>query len=198
MKKVGAFAKSSLDCRKGFHQLYGLSTAQPEGNGDSLVNGVHQSVVKVSHLFAQALFINGTYLFKKNDGVSRKAYVASENVYMSGKTGFPLLAGYGGGYDRWTVTVSHVVLDYENGTEPALLAAHNGTEIRIKNITAQYFHNISLSVFCDFLCVFSISICEGVLVTQKKKDFPISVYSYRFKGIENAVVDKSTFEVYNK
>lgn len=115
---------------------YRLRTAKTEGYGDSLVNGVHKSVVKMSHFFAKTLFVNGTYLLEKDYGVPCKTDLGPVYVNMCGKARLSLLTGYGGGYDRRAVTVPYVVLNYENRSEPALLTAHNRTEICIKYITA--------------------------------------------------------------
>ena len=46
------------------------------------------------------------------------------------------LACYGGGYNGGTVPVADIVLNDQHGTKSALLAAYDGTQIRIINISS--------------------------------------------------------------
>jgi hypothetical protein len=92
---------------------------------------MHDLVVKMPHLFLQPRFVYGAYLLKQNNGISLQSDLVRKNVNMCGQLGFTQLACDGGGNNRGAVSVSHVVLNDQNRSDPALLRAYDRAQVGI-------------------------------------------------------------------
>ena len=85
---------------------------------------------------------------------------------MSRQRIFRCAARYGGCDHRWTVSVADVVLNDQNRAKPALLAAHNGAEIRIINVSAPNVHEkniLSLTTYDIFVSLSLIILVSSTL-----------------------------------
>ena len=111
---------------------------QSEADGNGVIDLLHKYVVNMSHFFSETGLVNGTYLFQKNYRILDESEALGINVNMRGQFCFSQTAGNGGGNDGWTVFVSDIILNDENGTESALFASDDRTQIRIINISSFY------------------------------------------------------------
>lgn len=129
--------------------------AQTERYRNGIVDLCHKLLVNSAHLLFKTALIYGAYLFEKHNGVLCKAKGISAELNVSWKPGFVRSRGYCGGDDRWTVAIAGVILDYQYRTDSALLAADNGTQVGVIDISSfnacKQFYSLSdkivLSVF---------------------------------------------------
>ena len=119
-------------CRHGFVFRGGES----EADGDGVIDLLHKNVVNMSHLFAQTRLIDGADLLEQNDGILDEPEALCVNVDMRRQFGFAETARDGGSDHGGTVFISDIILDDQDGTESALLAADDGTQVCVINISA--------------------------------------------------------------
>ena len=112
------------------------SFTKPEADGDGVIDLLHKYVVNMSHLFAQTRLIDGADLLEQNDGILDEPEALCVNVDMRRQFGFAETARDGGSDHGGTVFISDIILDDQDGTESALLAADDGTQVCVINISA--------------------------------------------------------------
>lgn len=111
---------------------------QTEADGQGAVYSGHSGGVELAHAFLKAFFVDCPDLFEKNYAVFLQSALVGIQLNVCGQLGFFTLAGYCCGNDCGTVFVSHVVLDDQHGTYPALFRAHNGAEVCVINFSPFY------------------------------------------------------------
>ena len=115
-----------------------LYAREAEADGDGRVDLIHDALVRVAHVLAQAAFVDGADLLEQDDGVLIQPHVVPGERNVRREPRLAGLAGDGGGDDGWRVFVAGVVLNDEHGACAALLAADHRAEIGIEIIAA--FH----------------------------------------------------------
>lgn len=113
---------------------------QTEADGQGAVDSGHSGWVKFSHAFFKTFFVDGSDLFEKNDAVLLETAFVGVKLDVCGQLGFFPLACDGSGDDCGTVLVSHVVLNDQHGTYPALLRAYDGAQICVIDFSPFYRH----------------------------------------------------------
>lgn len=91
-----------------------------EAYAQRLIHLAHIRIVKTAHFFTQPPFIDRPYLLKQHHAVLCKSAVGGVHFNMGRKIRLIPLRGYGGGYDRGRISVSHIVLHNKYGPYPAL------------------------------------------------------------------------------
>ena len=114
----------------------GIVGIQAKADGDGVIDLLHKYVVNMSHLFAQTRLIDGADLLEQNDGILDEPEALCVNVDMRRQFGFAETARDGGSDHGGTVFISDIILDDQDGTESALLAADDGTQVCVINISA--------------------------------------------------------------
>ena len=148
----GTFFKKSLPREISFPRI------QPEADGDGVVDGGHGGGIEVSHFFAEAAFVDGTYLFEEDDGILLETDLIGVYVDVGGQFGFSEAAGDGCRDDGRTVFVADVVLHDENRTDAALFASDDRTEVRVIDIAP------SDGQFDSFLSLFETSLFTSIVL----------------------------------
>ena len=111
---------------------------QTEADGQGAVDSGHSGGVEFAHAFLEAFFVDGSYLFEKNYAVLLQSALVGVQLDVCGQLCFFALAGDRRGDDCGAVFVSHVVLDDQYGTYPALFGTHNGAEVCVINFSPFY------------------------------------------------------------
>ena len=114
----------------------GFARIQTEADRNGVIDLLHKYVVNMSHLFAQTRLIDGADLLEQNDGILDEPEALCVNVDMRRQFGFAETARDGGSDHGGTVFISDIILDDQDGTESALLAADDGTQVCVINISA--------------------------------------------------------------
>ena len=112
------------------------SVEQAEADGQSVVNGGHGSVVKLTHPLAQTGLVDRAYLLQKNYTVAVQSHTLGVKLYVRRQPCLAYLAGYGCGDHSGTVLVAGVVLDDKHRAHAALLAAHYRAEVGVIDISS--------------------------------------------------------------
>lgn len=79
---------------------------------------IHDALVRVAHVLAQAAFVDGADLLEQDDGVLIQPHVVPGERNVRREPRLAGLAGDGGGDDGWRVFVAGVVLNDEHGRVP--------------------------------------------------------------------------------
>jgi hypothetical protein len=86
---------------------------------------MHILVSKCADVFSEPPFVNRADLLKQHDGITVKT-VCCAHYAMGGESVLHALACNSGNDDRGAVSVSHVILDYQDRANAALLATDDG------------------------------------------------------------------------
>ncbi len=95
---------------------------ESETDEDGFVHPVHGGAGQFADALLQAAFVDGPYLFQKDDAVLGKP-VGGGQLDVGREPGFVDLARDGGGDDGGGILVSDVVLDDEYRADSSLFAA---------------------------------------------------------------------------
>ena len=132
--------------------------------------------VKMTDLVFQPFFIDGAQLFEKNHRISDNIIGRRVDLDVRRQFGFVHLRSNGGTDHRRAVLVADIVLNDEYRTDPALLASHYRTKIRVINISSSYIHilHTPIPMFCQnfsILCSDIYSISMIIRCMQVYKNF---------------------------
>ena len=132
--------------------------------------------VKMTDLVFQPFFIDGAQLFEKNHRISDNIIGRRVDLDVRRQFGFVHLGSNGGTDHRRAVLVADIVLNDEYRTDPALLASHYRTKIRVINISSSYIHilHTPIPMFCQnfsILCSDIYSISMIIRCMQVYKNF---------------------------
>ena len=107
--------------------------------------------IQMTDLVFQPFFINGAQLFEKNDGIPDNVVSRCVDLDVRRQFGFIHLGSNGSTDHCRAVFVPDIVLDDEYRTDPALLASHYRTKIRVINISSSYIHilHTPIPMFCQ-------------------------------------------------
>lgn len=128
-------AKRADKSRPAFIAAIALSL-QTKADRDGVVYLVHQRFIQPAHSLPQTGFINCPDLFQQYNAVSAQSAALSRKLDVSRKSCFSHLRGYGGSYYRRAMFIARIILNDEHGAHAPLLAADDGTEVGIVNISA--------------------------------------------------------------
>lgn len=109
---------------------------QTETHRDGVVYLVHQRLIQSAHSLPQTGFINCSYLFQQYNAVTAQSATLSRKLNVSRKPCFSHLRGYGGSYNRRAMFIARIILNDKHGAHTPLLAADDGTEVGIIDISA--------------------------------------------------------------
>lgn len=108
-------------CIPGF--VFSLPRAKAKADGQRAVDAVHIIGCKVSHSLAQAAFVQRAHLLQQNNGILGQPTIVCMHLNVRRQIGFILLAGDGGGDNRWAELIAHIILHDQHRTDAALLGA---------------------------------------------------------------------------
>ena len=117
-----------------------LGFEEAEGDEEGFVDARHQVEGQFAYLFFQAAFVVSADLFKQYNAVFGQAVGVLGQGNVRWQLRLVKLRSDSRRYDGGAIFVAHVVLHYQHGAHPALLAADDGTEVRIIKFAA--FHRI--------------------------------------------------------
>ena len=123
-----------------------LHVFDPEAGDQRAVNPAHGFLVQLGEANAEAGFVQRADLLQKDDRITAQAVGA--DGHMGRQLRFRRAARDGCDDGRRTVAVAGVILQHENRSDTALLAAHNRTQVGAVDFAAfdWLIHSYSLPI----------------------------------------------------
>ena len=128
--------------RNGFTRENLLTEKWGAGNLEGFIDPIGGLLVKLGDFLLEALLVDRPYLLQQHHGVPVELGPQGWNLDVSRELGFVELRSYCGHYRRRAVVVSHIILDDEHWSHPALLRPGDGVqvgEVYIASLDAQAY-----------------------------------------------------------